>query len=191
MAHPCASPNKTVPQWCAVLRVVWFLCYLRHCVTPQANATGLSAAPKKKGGGFMRQKEVVYVRHHPIGLFGRTRHTKRGGQYSVFLASGKFLTLKTKIKRKLQPRFSGWRNLLKCLAWRVGCRLVCLVYITLVFCLFFVGHLFMTREHAIPSCPGPRLSQPCPGCPESHLRAGLWCSLSAEGSVHKQCQQSS
>ncbi|KAH6932267.1 hypothetical protein HPB50_004140 [Hyalomma asiaticum] len=49
VAHPCASPNKTVPQWCAVLRVVWFLCYVRHCVTLQAGATGLSAAPKKKG----------------------------------------------------------------------------------------------------------------------------------------------
>lgn len=54
-----------------MLSVVRFLCYLRHCVTLQGCATGLSMAPEKKGVGSETKKKWLYVRHLPIGLFGQ------------------------------------------------------------------------------------------------------------------------
>lgn len=132
---------------------------------------------EKKGVGSETKKKWLYVRHLPIGLFGQINE-KCGGQYSMFLASGTFRTFKNYEKGAVLV--SGWRNLpgMCGLACRLSPRVFGVHNSCLVFFFFFVGHLFMTRERAIPSCPGPQLPRPRPGCRGSHFRAGRWCSLS-------------
>lgn len=97
-----------------------------------------------------------------------------------------FLTFDKNLRESCSLGFSERRNLPEMcgLAWRLSSRVFGVHNSCLSF-FFLVGHLFMTREHAIPSCPGPRIARPRrPGCPARRFRAGLWCSLSLQRGVY-------
>lgn len=136
-------------------------------------AAGLHVFRKKGVGSETKKRSGCTCGTFPsVSLAKQTKHV--GDITACFWQVERFGLLK--IMRKVQSWFLDGGTSLVCVAWRVGCRLVCLVYITL--CLVFVGHLFMTRERAIPSCPGPQLPRPRPGCRGSRSWAGRWCSLS-------------
>uniref|UniRef100_A0A224YEA4 Uncharacterized protein n=1 Tax=Rhipicephalus zambeziensis TaxID=60191 RepID=A0A224YEA4_9ACAR len=121
-----------------------------------------------KNGGVGFETKMKWLTCGTIPLVSSAKQeNKSGGQYSVFLASGKFSDFNKNLRESCSLGFLDGGTSQKSVAWRVGCRLVCLVYITLVW--FFCGSFIYDEGACDPflSRPSNRSAPPRLSC-ETH-----------------------